>query len=82
MNISYAPRPEYGLIVPLLAHVDGGITARGGAEWLVFTTPVGLALEGGTAHGRVTLKAGQTVHLALHRSTLEECRPGCGRRTS
>jgi GH15 family glucan-1,4-alpha-glucosidase len=72
VDISYAPRPEYGLVVPLLAHVDGGITARGGAEWLVLTAPVDLALEDGTARGRITLEAGQTVHLALHRSTLEE----------
>jgi GH15 family glucan-1,4-alpha-glucosidase len=72
VDISYAPRPEYGLVVPLLAHVDGGITARGGAEWLVLTAPVDLALKDGTARGRITLEAGQTVHLALHRSTLEE----------
>ena len=31
------PRPEYGLVVPLLSPVDGGVTARGGAEWLVLT---------------------------------------------
>jgi GH15 family glucan-1,4-alpha-glucosidase len=72
VDISYAPRPEYGLVVPLLAHVDGGVTARGGAEWLVLTAPVHLRLESGTAHGRITLEAGQTVHLAVHRSTLEE----------
>src|SRR5436309_7568920 len=31
--VDYRPRPEYGLIKPLLASVDGGVTARGGAEW-------------------------------------------------
>jgi GH15 family glucan-1,4-alpha-glucosidase len=72
VNISYAPRPEYGLVVPLLAHVDGGVTARGGAEWLVLTAPLGLRLERGTAYGQLTLNAGQTIHLALHRSTLEQ----------
>jgi GH15 family glucan-1,4-alpha-glucosidase len=72
VDISYAPRPEYGLIVPLLAHVDGGVTARGGAEWLVLTSPVSLDLERGIARGRVSLEPGQTVHLALHRSTLEQ----------
>jgi hypothetical protein len=72
VNISYAPRPEYGLVVPLLAHVDGGVTARGGAEWLVLTAPLGLHLERGTAYGQLTLNAGQTIHLALHRSTLEQ----------
>jgi alpha,alpha-trehalase len=72
MDISYAPRPEYGLVVPLLAQVDGGVTARGGAEWLVLTAPLDLQLERGTAYGQLTLNAGQTVHLALHRSTLEQ----------
>jgi GH15 family glucan-1,4-alpha-glucosidase len=72
VNISYAPRPEYGLVVPLLAHVDGGVTARGGAEWLVLTAPLDLQLERGTAYSRLTLNAGQTIHLALHRSTLEQ----------
>src|SRR4249919_917908 len=72
VNISYAPRPEYGLVVPLLAHVDGGVTARGGAEWLVLTAPVRLKLNLGVARGRLTLDAGQTIPLALHRSTLEQ----------
>ena len=54
VKISYAPRPEYGLVVPLLAHVDGGVTARGGAEWLVLTAPLGLHLERGTAYGRLS----------------------------
>jgi alpha,alpha-trehalase len=72
VNISYAPRPEYGLVVPLLAHVEGGVTARGGAEWLVLTAPLDLQLNHGTAHGQVILNAGQTTHLALHRSTLEQ----------
>jgi alpha,alpha-trehalase len=72
VDISYAPRPEYGLVVPLLGHVEGGVTARGGAEWLVLTSPAHLRLKEGTARGRIALEAGQSVHLALHRSTLEE----------
>jgi GH15 family glucan-1,4-alpha-glucosidase len=72
VDVSYEPRPEYGLVVPLLGFVDGGVTARGGAEWLVLTAPLDLELDRGTARGRLTLDAGQTVHLALHRSTLEQ----------
>ena len=49
VDISYAPRPEYGLVVPLLASVDGGVTARGAAEWLVLTAPLTLELIRGTA---------------------------------
>ena len=72
VEISYAPRPEYGLVAPLLNAVEGGVTARGGAEWLVLSTPVDLTFEEGTGTGRTTLQAGQTLHFGLHRSTLEE----------
>jgi alpha,alpha-trehalase len=71
VEVDYQPRPEYGLIVPLLNKVEGGITARGGAEWLVLTAD-GLSLDGPRAHGRRRLRAGQEVYLAVHRSTLEE----------
>ncbi|HSE71730.1 MAG TPA: glycoside hydrolase family 15 protein [Nocardioidaceae bacterium] len=72
VEVSYAPRPEYGLVVPLLSHVDGGVTARGGAEWLVLTTPVELSLDTGSGTGRTTMAAGDTLRFALHRTTLEE----------
>jgi GH15 family glucan-1,4-alpha-glucosidase len=70
--VFYAPRPEYGLVVPLLSTVDGGVTARGGAEWLVLTSPVALTLDAGAAMGTVPVTAGRTLRFALHRSTLEE----------
>ncbi len=72
IEVDYRPRPEYGLVVPLLAAVEGGVTARGGAEWLVLTSPVALELAGGTGTGSLRLAEGDTLHLALHRSTLEE----------
>src|SRR3954469_18820129 len=68
--VDYRPRPEYGLVVPLLAQVDGGVTARGGADWLVLTMPGDVHLAGGRAQARIHLEAGDVVHLALHRSTL------------
>ena len=72
VEVDYRPRPEYGLVVPLLAAVDGGVTARGGAEWLVLTTPFDLELVQGRGVGRATLTDGETCHLALQRSTLEQ----------
>jgi GH15 family glucan-1,4-alpha-glucosidase len=72
VEVDYRPRPEYGLLVPLLAQVQDGVTARGGAEWLVLTTPIPLELNAGCGSGRQVLSAGQMLHLALHRSTLEE----------
>ena len=72
VEVSYAPRPEYGLVVPLLSQLPGGVTARGGAEWLVLTTPVPLSLAAAVGTGTVRVTAGETLHFALHRSTLEE----------
>jgi GH15 family glucan-1,4-alpha-glucosidase len=71
-DIEYVPRPEYGLIRPILAAVEGGLTSRGGAEWLVLSSPVPIAVHGSRAAGRVVLRAGDEVLFGLHRSTLEE----------
>ncbi len=72
IDLDYRPRPEYGLVAPLLAGVEDGVTARGGAEWLVLTSPIALDLAAGRATGRTVLAAGDTLFFALHRSTLEE----------
>ena len=32
MELEFAPRPEYGIVTPLLAPMSGGIIARGGAD--------------------------------------------------
>ena len=72
IDVSYEPRPEYGLVIPSLSAVNGGVTARGGAEWLVLTSPVPLQLADSRASGRTTLRAGNMMHFALHRTTLEQ----------
>jgi alpha,alpha-trehalase len=68
--VDYRPRPEYGLIVPLLSRVDGGVAARGGADWLVLTLPGDVTVSDGRARAVLHLGAGDVVHLALQRSTL------------
>jgi GH15 family glucan-1,4-alpha-glucosidase len=73
--VDYRPRPEYGLVVPLLSHVDGGVAARGGADWLVLTLPVQAHLSGGRARARLHLERGDVVHLAVQRSTLGDAVP-------
>jgi len=72
VDVSYRPRPEYGLVTSTLNTVDGGVTARGGAEWLVLTAPMELTTADSTASGRRRLTTGETLHFALHRSTLGE----------
>jgi GH15 family glucan-1,4-alpha-glucosidase len=64
-EVSYAPRPEYGLIYPVLVPAPGGLAARGGASRLFLSTPVSFDLKDATATARVRLAAGQTAVFAL-----------------
>ncbi|MEU0837334.1 glycoside hydrolase family 15 protein [Streptomyces sp. NPDC005969] len=66
IEITYAPRPEFGLVHPLLSTVRGGLAAYGGAHVLLLSSPVDLAVSGSTAHGRITLRAPDRLGFALH----------------
>ena len=64
-ELSYSPRPEYGLVHPLLFAVPCGLVARGGASRLLLSTSVGFAVEEASATATVRLTAGQTAVFAL-----------------
>ncbi len=64
-QVIYAPRPEYGLIHPILVPVPGGLTARGGAGRLLLATSVSFGVDGDTATAQVRLAAGQAAVFAL-----------------
>jgi GH15 family glucan-1,4-alpha-glucosidase len=66
LDLEYAPRPEYGLIEPILTPVDGGIFGRGGADILFLSSPVPLEVEGARARARIRLKAGDELWFSLH----------------
>jgi GH15 family glucan-1,4-alpha-glucosidase len=66
-EVSYAPRPEYGLVHPFLVPIPGGLTARGGADRLLLSTPVDLDVGGDTATARIRLAAGRRP-CSAHRS--------------
>src|SRR5437660_5353424 len=65
LELEYAPRFEYGLIFPLLRPIQGGILARGGADVLVLSAPMELAIDGSIARARFTLNAGEQATVAL-----------------
>ncbi|QDY90894.1 glycoside hydrolase family 15 protein [Arthrobacter sp. UKPF54-2] len=67
VEVSFAPRPQYGLLRPVLETVGGGLLIRAGAEELALSAPVPFTLDGGTAGAVVRLRAGDTVGFALHR---------------
>ena len=70
-EVTFAPRPEYGLIYPILFPVQGGLVARGGAQRLLLCTPVALTVNGPTATARIHLAAGQTAAFGLGQRELE-----------
>jgi GH15 family glucan-1,4-alpha-glucosidase len=65
VEVSYAPRPEYGLIHPVLVPVPGGLAARGGANRLFLSTSVSFSVDDATASARIRLSAGQAAVFAL-----------------
>ncbi|MHB1063035.1 MAG: glycoside hydrolase family 15 protein [Georgenia sp.] len=65
LEVSFAPRPEYGFTVPLLRHTDRGVEVRGGPDLLTLSTDVPMSVAGGSATGRVRLRTGQTTTVAL-----------------
>ena len=64
--LEYVPRPEYGLIYPLVSAVDGGVTALGGADVLVLSAPSALEIADAAATGTFTLRDGHSAAFALH----------------
>ena len=72
IDVTYAPRPEYGLIHPILETVPGGLAARGGAGRLLLAGTVSFRVDGATATARLHLTAGQTVMFALQHGQMQE----------
>lgn len=66
LELEYVPRTEYGLIWPLLSHIDGGIAGRGGSDITLLSTPVDLEIQAGRASGRFLVTAGQQFAFGLH----------------
>jgi GH15 family glucan-1,4-alpha-glucosidase len=72
VEVEYVPRPEYGLIHPLLDSVDGGLVAIGGADVLTLSSPASLTISESFASGRLRLQAGDSAGFALHHSKRAE----------
>ncbi|NMH97511.1 glycoside hydrolase family 15 protein [Pseudonocardia acidicola] len=72
VEVEFAPRPEYGLVHPLITVVPGGAVARGGCDVLALSCPAALTVCGPTATARIMLRAGERATLGmLHRTTSE-----------
>ena len=73
LELEFAARPEYGLILPLLEPVEGGVRTRGGADAMRLSSPVPLEIDEFTVRARFTIRVGDIRSFALqHRSTSED----------
>src|SRR5439155_21535000 len=76
IEVECAPRPEYGLISPLLVACEGGIGARGGAMRTLLSTDRPATIEGSTARFRFPLREGQAAGFAQQwRTSFDPDRP-------
>lgn len=65
----YSPRPEFGLMVPLLRVSDGGVFSLGGSWSLVLSASVPLDVDGDArAIGHFTLDQGEEAWFSLRRA--------------
>ena len=60
-----APRPEYGLVRPLMRVVDGGAQTFGGPNQVALSSAVALTADDAIASARFTLTAGEQAGFCL-----------------
>ncbi len=60
-----APRPEYGLVRPLLRVTDTGARTFGGPNQFALSTALPLAVNDATLHGVFTVRAGERVGFCM-----------------
>src|SRR2546423_172913 len=75
IDLEFAPRPEYGLISPLLQPVDGGLRAIGGADRFALSSPVPLELDGATARARFRVGSRDRAGFAMQHRTSSQPAP-------
>ncbi|MBA3844917.1 MAG: glycoside hydrolase family 15 protein, partial [Actinobacteria bacterium] len=72
VEIEFAPRLEYGLVVPRLVEVEAGLRTVGGPDGLRLTSETALTIDAGTARGEVVVEHGAALHFVLqHGSGLD-----------
>ena len=71
LHVEFLPRPEYGLVIPDVHRVDGGVQTVGGPDALFLHSDAPLDVGHGFARGDVVVSAGERCDFALqHHATL------------
>jgi len=70
VDMSFQPRPEYGLVAPVLIAVEGGVTATGGANQLTLSSTMPLEVGPDAVRAHFDLQAGESGCFSLQHATL------------
>ena len=71
VEVELVPRPEYGLAVPRLVREGGQVVTVGGPDRLFLADGGALEPDGGSARGRLVLRAGERRAFVLRRGRPE-----------
>jgi alpha,alpha-trehalase len=75
LDFTFRPRPEYGLVTPILTAVPGGVLATGGPNRSVLSSPVTLDFGHAGATARLHLRAGDRLRFAAQTTGLADQPP-------
>lgn len=65
LRVELAPRPEYGLVSPLLRGTEDGMRTFGGPNAFILRAGVSVTVEENTLHTRLCVEAGERVGFSL-----------------
>jgi alpha,alpha-trehalase len=73
VDLEFEPRPEYGLVLPLLILKNGGVLLRGGAAQYFLSISVPINVTEGSLRTTFRLAVGESAHFSLqYASALDE----------
>src|SRR3954453_11645337 len=75
MAMELAPRPEYGLVRPLLRQEEQGGRTFGGPNQIAVSAGGPVTVEDATMRAAFTVRAGDVVSFALHWAAVDAARP-------
>src|SRR6185503_20686070 len=75
LDMELAPRPEYGLVQPLLRQVGDGARTFGGPNQIDFKSGTPVEVDDSAVHARFTVVEGQQVGFSLRWAAVESAAP-------
>lgn len=70
VDFEYCPRPEYGIIYPLLQKIDGGVRSKGGASSFLLSSAIDLSIKESQITTTFVMDAGERQCFAMQYGSL------------